>query len=95
MDFQNRKKRYKIPFQLFFWFENPYSFLDLILWVLKITLRIFLIIMQKFQVIFNTYKNNEKIIPSASAAAQSKCVVFYLLTGLFLIALVEKLVPLT
>ena len=26
--------------------------------------------------IFNTYKNNEKIIRSASAAAQSKCVVF-------------------
>ena len=43
--------------------------------------------------IFNTYKNNEKIIRSASAAAQSKCVVFYLLTGMFLIALVEKLVP--
>jgi hypothetical protein len=39
--------------------------LDLILWVLKITLRIFSIIGQKFQVIFNTYKNNEKIIPSA------------------------------
>jgi hypothetical protein len=44
-------------------------------------------------VIFNSYKNNEKIIRSASAAAQSKCVVFYLLTGVFLIALVEKLVP--
>ena len=29
-----------------------------------------------FQVIFNTYKNNEKIIPSASAAAQSKCIIF-------------------
>ena len=35
------------------------------MWVLKITLRIFSIIVQKFQVIFNTYKNNEKIIPSA------------------------------
>ena len=26
--------------------------------------------------IFNTYKNNEKIIPSASAAAQGKCIIF-------------------
>jgi hypothetical protein len=40
-------------------------FLDLILWVLKITLRIFSILWQKFQVIFNTCKNNENIIPSA------------------------------
>ncbi|WP_123921995.1 hypothetical protein [Flavobacterium sp. LM4] len=32
---------------------------------MKIILRIFSIVMQKFQVIFNTYKNNEKIIPSA------------------------------
>ena len=50
--------------------------MDLILWVLKITLRIFSMVMQRFLVIFNTYKNNEKIIRSASAAAQSKGVIF-------------------
>ena len=33
-------------------------------------------VMQRFQVIFNTYKNNEKIVRSASAAAQSKCIIF-------------------
>jgi hypothetical protein len=33
-------------------------------------------VMKRFQVIFNTYKNNEKIIRSASAAAQSKCIIF-------------------
>jgi hypothetical protein len=59
------EKKCKNPFRLFFCFKIPYSFLDLILWVLKITLRIFSIIMQIFQVIFNTCKNNEKIIPSA------------------------------
>jgi hypothetical protein len=32
---------------------------------LKITFPIFLILLEKFQVIFNTYKNNENIIPSA------------------------------
>ena len=91
--FLKQKKEISNQFQLFFCFKNPYSFLDLILWVLKITLRIFSIIVQKFQVIFNTYKNNEKIIRSASAAAQSKCVVFYLLTGVVLIAFVEKSMP--
>jgi hypothetical protein len=35
------EKRDKIPFLLFFWFENSYSFLGLILWVLKITIRNF------------------------------------------------------
>jgi len=91
--FLKQKKEISNPYLLFFCFKNPYSFLDLILWVLKITFQIFSIIVQKFQVIFNTYKNNEKIIRSASAAAQSKCVVFYLLTGVFLIALVEKSMP--
>lgn len=74
--FLKQKKEISNPFQLFFCFKNPYSFLDLILWVLKITLRIFSMVMQRFQVIFNTYKNNEKIIRSASAAAQSKCIIF-------------------
>lgn len=54
---------------------------------------IFLILLQKFQVIFNTYKNNEKIIRSASAAAQSKCIVFLFTYWGFLIAFVEKSMP--
>jgi hypothetical protein len=74
--FLKQEKEISNPFQLFFWFKNSYFFLDLILWVLKITLRIFSMVMQRFQVIFNTYKNNEKIIRSVSAAAQSKCIVF-------------------
>ena len=36
--FLKQKKEISNPFQLFFCFKNPYSFLDLILWVLKITL---------------------------------------------------------
>ena len=63
--FLKQKKEIYQPFLLFFCYKNPYSFLDLILWVLKITLRIFSIIGQKFQVIFNTCKNNEDIIRSA------------------------------
>ena len=37
--FLKQKKEISNPFLLFFCFKNPYSFLDLILWVLKITLR--------------------------------------------------------
>jgi hypothetical protein len=74
--FLKQEKEILNLFRLFFCFKISYSFVDLILWVLKITFQIFSIIVQKFQVIFNTYKNNEKIIRSASAAAQSKCIVF-------------------
>ena len=63
--FLKQEKEIVEPFRLFFCFKNPYSFLDLILRVLKITLWIFSILRQKFQVIFNTCKNNENIIPSA------------------------------
>ncbi len=74
--FLKQKKEILNPFQLFFCFKNPYSFLGLILWVLKITLQRVLILWYRFQVIFNTYKNNEKIIRSAAAVAQSMCIVF-------------------
>jgi hypothetical protein len=42
--FLKQKKEISNPFLLFFCFENPYSFLDLILWVLKITLLSFSIL---------------------------------------------------
>ena len=42
--FLKQKKEISNPFLLFFCFKNPYSFLDLILWVLKITLRSFSIL---------------------------------------------------
>jgi hypothetical protein len=64
-EFLKQKKEISNLFLLFFCFKNPYSFLDLILWVLNITFSIFLIFQKSFQVIFNIYKNNEKIIPSA------------------------------
>jgi hypothetical protein len=34
----SKQKTLKLPFQFFFCFENPYSFLDLILWVQIIAL---------------------------------------------------------
>jgi hypothetical protein len=42
--FSKQKKEISNSFLLFFCFENPYSFLDLILWVLKITFWSFLIL---------------------------------------------------
>jgi hypothetical protein len=42
--FLKQEKEIITPFLLFFCFEKPYSFLDLILWVLKITLRSFSIL---------------------------------------------------
>ena len=42
--FLKQKKEISNPFLLFFCFKNPYSFLDLILWVLKITFWSFLIL---------------------------------------------------
>ncbi len=84
MDFQNRKKRYKIPYRLFYWFENSYSFLDLIMWVLKITYPIFSILWKKFPSDFQYLQKQCKNFRSATAAAQSKCVVYFIcLMGCF------------
>ena len=60
--FLKQEKEILTPFRLFFCFKNPYSFLDLILWVLKITLRSFLILWHwfssDFQYLQKQGKNN-------------------------------------
>ena len=46
--FLKQEKEIITPFRLFFCFKNPYSFLWLILWVLKITIRSVLILSEWF-----------------------------------------------
>ena len=82
--FLKQKKEISNPFQLFFCFKNPHSFLDLILWVLKITFWSFLILWYRFssdfQYLQKQWKNDTEC---DGAVAQASVWFFICLLGCF------------